>query len=221
MPLRAPQVYPDNQRSFDQWTRNVQVTPDDGSVTAITIAPKAVTDEKFRDSQPTSVIGRNVNSPGTPGDIVAGADDRFLVRRSGALAFGTIADTDLPATIARDTEVAAGDAAVTTAFQTADATVASNAAAALAAHVAAADPHPVYLTQTEGDARYRQQSTSITYAEITGKPAALGLLFSGTGSPETVVTAGVGSLYLRTDGGAGTTLYVKESGAGNTGWMGK
>lgn len=44
---------------------------------------------------------------------------------------------------------------------------------------------------------------------------------SGTGTPESVVTAPVGSLFLRTDGGAGTTLYVKESGAGNTGWISK
>ena len=43
----------------------------------------------------------------------------------------------------------------------------------------------------------------------------------GTGSPESSVTAPVGSLYSRTDGGAGTTLYVKESGTGNTGWVGK
>ena len=40
----------------------------------------------------------------------------------------------------------------------------------------------------------------------------------GEGSPETVVTAPVGSLFLRTDGGASTTMYVKESGTGNTGW---
>jgi len=43
----------------------------------------------------------------------------------------------------------------------------------------------------------------------------------GTGSPESVVTAAQGSLYTRTDGGAGTTLYVKESGTGNTGWVAK
>jgi hypothetical protein len=42
-----------------------------------------------------------------------------------------------------------------------------------------------------------------------------------TGSPEGVVTAGIGSLYTRTDGGAGTTLYIKESGTGNTGWVAK
>lgn len=44
---------------------------------------------------------------------------------------------------------------------------------------------------------------------------------SGTGSPESVKTAPVGSLYTRTDGGASTTLYVKESGSGNTGWVAK
>jgi len=45
---------------------------------------------------------------------------------------------------------------------------------------------------------------------------------AGAGSPEGVVTAVVGSIYLRTtDGGAGTTFYVKESGTGNTGWVAK
>jgi hypothetical protein len=44
---------------------------------------------------------------------------------------------------------------------------------------------------------------------------------SGAGSPEGVVTAPVGSLYSRSDGGLLTSLYVKESGSGNTGWMGK
>lgn len=44
---------------------------------------------------------------------------------------------------------------------------------------------------------------------------------AGTGSPEGVVAANVGCLYSRTDGGAGTTLYIKESGTGNTGWVAK
>jgi hypothetical protein len=47
------------------------------------------------------------------------------------------------------------------------------------------------------------------------------LPYTGNGSPENVVTAPVGSLYTRRDGGAGTTLYVKESGTGNTGWVPK
>jgi len=44
---------------------------------------------------------------------------------------------------------------------------------------------------------------------------------SGSGTPEAVVTAPVGSIYLRTNGGAGTSIYIKETGAGNTGWIGK
>jgi hypothetical protein len=47
------------------------------------------------------------------------------------------------------------------------------------------------------------------------------LLTSAAGSPEGVVTALVGSLYTRTNGSTGTTLYVKESGSGNTGWVAK
>jgi hypothetical protein len=45
--------------------------------------------------------------------------------------------------------------------------------------------------------------------------------FQGNGAPEGVVTAPIGSFYSRKDGGAGTSFYVKESGSGNTGWIGK
>lgn len=44
----------------------------------------------------------------------------------------------------------------------------------------------------------------------------------GSGSPQGVVTANPGSLFLNLTGGANTTLYVKESGtATNTGWVAK
>lgn len=46
-------------------------------------------------------------------------------------------------------------------------------------------------------------------------------IYAGAGSPESVVAAVIGSLYMRTDGGANTSLYVKESGTGNTGWVAK
>lgn len=45
--------------------------------------------------------------------------------------------------------------------------------------------------------------------------------FYGSGSPEGVITASVGSTYRRTDGGANTSFYVKETGSGNTGWVAK
>lgn len=43
----------------------------------------------------------------------------------------------------------------------------------------------------------------------------------GSGSPEGVITSSPGGLYCDTDGGAGVTLYVKESGNSNTGWVAK
>lgn len=46
-------------------------------------------------------------------------------------------------------------------------------------------------------------------------------IIAGTGSPEGAITAPVGSLYLRRDGGAGTSIYIKETGSENTGWVAK
>jgi len=168
--------------------------------TTVEVTNGTIIDASFADREAASVIGRKEATAGTPADILSSADGQFLVRRTGVLGFGGVVDADIPATIARDTEVAAGDAIVTAAFQAAD-----------AAHVAAADPHP----------GYRLESVNVPWGEISSVPTALGRLYSGTGSPESVVTAGVGSLYLRTDGGASTSLYVKESGTGNTGWVGK
>jgi hypothetical protein len=219
VPIRPPRQPPKSQADWDRWAREVPVQPDpnstgseqiqdgsiteakhaDGGVSTRALADKSVTNEKLRDSSAQSVIGRSVGTDGPPADIALNADGKFLVRRAGQVTADFVVDADIPSTITRDTELTA----------------------AIAAHVAASDPHPTYLTQTEGDARYRELTDAVTYAELTGKPAALALLYSGTGSPETVVTAGVGSLYLRTDGGAGTSLYVKESGTGNTGWIGK
>ena len=45
--------------------------------------------------------------------------------------------------------------------------------------------------------------------------------FSGSGSPENVLSARVGATYMRTNGTTGLTLYVKESGTDNRGWVAK
>lgn len=52
-------------------------------------------------------------------------------------------------------------------------------------------------------------------------PVGIANVFTGAGAPDQRVAASVGSLYLRTDGGAGATLYVKETGAGAVGWVPK
>lgn len=46
-------------------------------------------------------------------------------------------------------------------------------------------------------------------------------IYFGSGSPEGVVTAVVGSLYLRSDGSTTTTLYIKTSGTSSSGWSAK
>lgn len=68
---------------------------------------------------------------------------------------------------------------------------------------------PVGLPQNDRDFRRWCDQAEVDY------------IHRGSGSPEGVVTAPVGHLYLRTDGGAGTTFYVKETGTGNTGWVAK
>lgn len=52
---------------------------------------------------------------------------------------------------------------------------------------------------------------------------ALAQLFSGSGSPEGVIAAPVGSLYTSTlpSPPAAAVLYVKATGSGNTGWVAK
>jgi hypothetical protein len=66
-----------------------------------------------------------------------------------------------------------------------------------------------------------QRGIKTPISTLVGASSALTHISQGIGSPETVVTAPVGSLYLRLDGGAATTLYVKESGTAKTGWVGK
>jgi hypothetical protein len=86
-----------------------------------------VSNAKIRDSVARSVIGRAGATTGDPADIQASADGQYLARAAGSLVFQAIADADLPATIARDTEVTS----------------------AVSTHEAAADPHTGYQKESE------------------------------------------------------------------------
>lgn len=143
MPLKPPGFPPTTQADWDRWARATPVTPDTNSVSVTTLRDKAVTNPKLRDSAPTSVIGRLTGSPGSPEDIAASVDNTLLMRRAGVLTFTTLADGDIPNTIARDTEITD----------------------AITALQALPDPFPVYLTQGEGDGRYQKLplSASATY----------------------------------------------------------
>jgi len=84
----------------------------------------------------------------------------------------------------------------------------------------ASDTGNAYTFTDHGGSNLRQiKARSVDMGSTVG--GTLVFLRTGTGSPEGVLTAPVGSLYLDQSGSAGTTLYVKESGTGNTGWVGK
>lgn len=69
-----------------------------------------------------------------------------------------------------------------------------------------------------GVQKYIVNSQGVAFFGSASKPSDR----SGAGTPEGAVAACIGSTFRRTDGGAGTSLYVKESGAcGGTGWVGK
>jgi len=60
-----------------------------------------------------------------------------------------------------------------------------------------------------------------SFIVITSLTAGLANWITGFGSPNNVITAPTGSIYTNLNGGSLSTLYVKESGAGNTGWIAK
>lgn len=68
---------------------------------------------------------------------------------------------------------------------------------------------------------YRDLSGNGVGAEINNPNHMTNFEFNGKGTPEGAITAPIGSRYRRTDGGALTSFYVKESGTGNTGWVAK
>lgn len=177
-----------DKRQSDQYARNVPVVPDtdsvdsdlikdgavtepklaDGAVSIRAMADGAVTNAKLRISNALSVIGRSVNTNGTPADIALDTNGKFLVRRANQLVGDTIVDGDLPASIARDVEVT------------------SAISAAITAHEGASDPHPGYLTQTEGDARYLLQSNVLGGSATYDPPN----LADGTAANTTVTVSG-------------------------------
>lgn len=58
------------------------------------------------------------------------------------------------------------------------------------------------------------------YLKIAGG-SLLPSFFICYGTPEGIISAPVGSQAMRADGGVGTSMYVKENGTGNTGWVAK
>lgn len=76
--------------------------------------------------------------------------------------------------------------------------------------------------QDQSGSSAQSPAASVTTPELVDSNFELGLVRIGPGSPNNKVSGSPPMLWLRTDGGANTTLYVKESGVNTkTGWVAK
>lgn len=57
------------------------------------------------------------------------------------------------------------------------------------------------------------------YLETMTRQVNFNTVDEGAGSPEGVISAEPKKLYMDTAGTAGSILYIKKTGAGNTGWV--
>ncbi len=85
------------------------------------------------------------------------------------------------------------------------------------------DATSFYLKDRNGAtiAEIRRSSGTAWFKELRLGSATGPRLLTGIGSPQGVVVGSPGDLYLNTSTAAGYHLWVKESGTGNTGWLGK
>ncbi len=86
------------------------------------------------------------------------------------------------------------------------------------------DPNNVAILNATTSTVLLAGQTGVTTGRVTFTPrkgATRPFDSSGSGTPERLVTAPVGSTWRRSDGGPGTCFYVKESGSGNSGWVAK
>ena len=90
-----------------------------------------------------------------------------------------------------------------------------NASAGTALSITTDGSNPVAHFAWDRSNTIEAGAVAISYANVT---KATGELI-GSGSPASVVTAPIGTTYTNLSGGAGTTLFRKESGSGNTGWV--
>jgi len=77
---------------------------------------------------------------------------------------------------------------------------------------------PIFLGSAERPFQRGYFSEDIRLGKGSSTGSGVCYIKWGKGSPEGVVTAQPGSLYLNQSGGANGTLFIKESGYGNTGW---
>lgn len=91
----------------------------------------------------------------------------------------------------------------------------TTAAASASAKIA---PGVVMTTPEDGAVEY--DGANLFFTIGTSRRIIAGTFYYGTGSPEGIVVANIGDIYLRSDGDQGTSIYFKTRSNGlNTGWL--
>lgn len=86
------------------------------------------------------------------------------------------------------------------------------------------DPAVIQISGTNSDIVVRDNRGPLGFPFQLSTATGFTIHHTGSGDPTSgisTIAADVGSTYHRTDGGAGTSIYVKESGTGSSGWVGK
>lgn len=69
------------------------------------------------------------------------------------------------------------------------------------------------------DAQGMPSDRMAEWAEEVTRQVNFNTVLSGTGSPEGVLSADPRQMYMDESGTAGSILYIKKTGTGNTGWI--
>jgi hypothetical protein len=76
---------------------------------------------------------------------------------------------------------------------------------------------PLSIIRSTGENRIGETTAGTAHLRLDRSAGNVGII-TGTGSPEGVVTAPVGSMYTDTDATNGAIRWIKATGVGNTGW---
>ena len=80
---------------------------------------------------------------------------------------------------------------------------------------------PVSFAAGQADTKLDKAGGTLTGTLVVQAPIVFNTarFLAGNGIPENSITAAVGSIWIREDGSGTSTLYVKKTGSGNTGWV--
>ena len=154
------------------------------------------------------------STPTSPHQITA-VSYSFIAPSGGSVDLSTV--VPVPAVVASD--LPAWQKAVSTTLAARDETLAARDETLAARDKTVTNAASALASKTAAAASATTAQTAATTATNAATTAAIGGFLSGTGSPQGVLAAPVGSQYRDTAATTGAVIWVKASGTGNTGWV--